>query len=39
VETAPQALAARKAGCQVLQGALYAPALTVDQAQVWLARA
>jgi EAL domain-containing protein (putative c-di-GMP-specific phosphodiesterase class I) len=36
VETEDQALAAREAGCQVLQGALFAPALTVEQAEAWL---
>lgn len=36
VETEDQALAARQAGCQVLQGALFAPALTVEQAEAWL---
>ena len=39
VETEAQAQAARHAGCQVLQGALYAPPLTVDDAGAWLARA
>jgi diguanylate cyclase (GGDEF)-like protein/PAS domain S-box-containing protein len=39
VETDAQAQAAREAGCQVLQGALYAQPLTVDEAGRWLARA
>jgi diguanylate cyclase (GGDEF)-like protein/PAS domain S-box-containing protein len=39
VETEAQAQAARQAGCQVLQGALYAAPLTVDEAGAWLSRA
>lgn len=39
VETVAQAEAARHAGCQVLQGALYAEPLTADEAGAWLARA
>ncbi|MET0335925.1 MAG: EAL domain-containing protein, partial [Rhizobacter sp.] len=39
VETEAQAHAAREAGCQVLQGALYAVPLTADEAGAWLARA
>jgi EAL domain-containing protein (putative c-di-GMP-specific phosphodiesterase class I) len=38
VETEAQAEAARSAGCQVLQGSLYAGPLTADDAQAWLAR-
>jgi diguanylate cyclase (GGDEF)-like protein/PAS domain S-box-containing protein len=38
VETEAQAEAARNAGCQVLQGALYAAPLTADDAQAWLRR-
>ncbi|MBX3620559.1 MAG: EAL domain-containing protein [Rhizobacter sp.] len=37
VETEAQAQAARSAGCQVLQGALYAVPLTIGEAQGWLA--
>ncbi|MEO8154997.1 MAG: EAL domain-containing protein [Rhizobacter sp.] len=37
VETESQALAARNAGCHVLQGSLYAPPLTAEDAQRWLA--
>jgi len=36
VETEAQAEAARSAGCDVLQGALYAVPLTADEAQTWL---
>jgi diguanylate cyclase (GGDEF)-like protein/PAS domain S-box-containing protein len=39
VETEAQAQAARHAGCQVLQGALYAAPLTADDAGGWLTRA
>ncbi|HEX3140922.1 MAG TPA: bifunctional diguanylate cyclase/phosphodiesterase [Rhizobacter sp.] len=38
VETEAQAEAARNAGCQVLQGALYAAPLTVADATQWLQR-
>ena len=38
VETESQAQAARHAGCQVLQGALYAAPLTAEEAHKWLAR-
>lgn len=38
VENEAQAVAARHAGCQVLQGALYANPLTADEAGAWLAR-
>jgi diguanylate cyclase (GGDEF)-like protein/PAS domain S-box-containing protein len=39
VESGAQAQAARDAGCQVLQGALYAQPLTADEAGRWLAGA
>jgi diguanylate cyclase (GGDEF)-like protein/PAS domain S-box-containing protein len=38
VETEAQAQAARQAGCQVLQGSLYASPLTADEALGWLTR-
>ncbi|HET7792044.1 MAG TPA: bifunctional diguanylate cyclase/phosphodiesterase [Rhizobacter sp.] len=38
VETEAQAEGARSAGCQVLQGALYAVPLTADDAMAWLSR-
>ncbi len=38
IETEAQALAARTAGCDVLQGSLYAAPLTADEAAQWLAR-